>query len=163
MFVLYRIWGAGNEPPAVEFRITAAHRAHRSCLYTIEATRILYPMQYALRFFVNADGVRYWIHGHDLPGDLALHGCISLADEQMQWQYYHMRARPELAYAKRLYEWVMGACSPFQAAPPWRSSGPHPDAKPPRSLCLYVKLPCCAVMEDDSAGLLRRLTPDFHS
>lgn len=74
-------------------------------------------MQYALRFFVNADGVSYWIHGHDLPGDLASHGCIGLADEQIQLQYYHMRARPELADAKRFYEWVMGALLSFSSSP----------------------------------------------
>ena len=97
-----------NETPTGKFRITAAHRTHRSCLYTIEATTIPYPMQYALRFFVNADGVSYWIHGRDLPGYPASHGCIGLADEQMQLHYYGVPAQPELADAKKLYEWVLG-------------------------------------------------------
>lgn len=97
-----------NETPVGEYRITAAHRAHRSCLYTIEATNVPYPMRYALRFYVNAQGVSYWIHGRDLPGYPASHGCIGLADEQMQWQYYGVPAAPLLEDAKRLYEWVIG-------------------------------------------------------
>lgn len=97
-----------NETPVGDYRISAAHRTHRSCLYAIEATNIPYPMRYALRFYVNAQGVSYWIHGRDLPGYPASHGCIGLADEQMQRRYYGTPAEPVLDDAKRLYDWVMG-------------------------------------------------------
>ncbi|CAE6758263.1 MAG: L,D-transpeptidase [Nitrospira sp.] len=97
-----------NETPVGDYRITAAHRTHRSCLYAIEATNIPYPMQYALQFYVNAQGVSYWIHGRDLPGYPASHGCIGLADERMQRRYYGEPADPVLDDAKRLYDWVIG-------------------------------------------------------
>ena len=57
-----------NETPTGKFRLTAAHLQHQSDLYTIEGTDRLYPMNYALRFHVNREGVSYWIHGRDLPG-----------------------------------------------------------------------------------------------
>jgi len=98
----------GNETPLGEFRITAAHRAHRSCLYTIEKTDRPYPMNYALRFHVNRAGVSYWIHGRDLPGYPASHGCIGLYDETMQKEQYGIPKNPELSDAKRLFEWVLG-------------------------------------------------------
>ncbi len=97
-----------NDTPAGEFRITAAHRAHRSCLYTIEKTDVPYPMHYALRFHVNKEGVGYWIHGRDLPGFPASHGCVGLYDERMQSDYYGRPALPVLEDAKTLYEWVLG-------------------------------------------------------
>lgn len=97
-----------NPTPAGDFRITAAHRAHQSCLYTIEGTDVPYPMQYALRFYINPEGVSYWIHGRDLPGYPASHGCIGLSDEEMQVQYYGVPFQPRLNDAKRLYEWVVG-------------------------------------------------------
>lgn len=96
-----------NPTPEGDFHITAAHRAHQSCLYTIEGTDVPYPMQYALRFYINPEGVSYWIHGRDLPGYPASHGCIGLSDEQMQLQYYGLPFRPRLNDAKRLYEWVV--------------------------------------------------------
>lgn len=98
----------GNETPLGEFRITAAHRAHQSCLYTIEKTDRPYPMNYALRFYINRAGVSYWIHGRDLPGYPASHGCIGLYDEPMQKEQYGIPKEPELTDAKRLFEWVLG-------------------------------------------------------
>ena len=97
----------GNETPLGEFRITAAHRAHQSCLYTIEKTDRPYPMNYALRFHVNRAGVSYWIHGRDLPGYPASHGCVGLYDEAMQKEQYGIPKEPELSDAKRLFEWVL--------------------------------------------------------
>jgi hypothetical protein len=97
-----------NETPIGEFRLTAAHRAHRSCLYTVEKTSRPYPMNYALRFYVNREGVSYWIHGRDLPGYPASHGCIGLYDEPMQQEQYKQPKDPELTDAKRLFEWVLG-------------------------------------------------------
>jgi hypothetical protein len=100
--------GAHNPTPTGDFRITAAHRAHRSCLYTIEGTERPYPMNYALRFYVDRDGISYWIHGRDLPGYPTSHGCIGLYDEQMQKLQYGLPKDPELNDAKRLFEWVLG-------------------------------------------------------
>jgi hypothetical protein len=98
----------GNETPSGEFRITAAHRKHESCLYSVEGTDRPYPMNYALRFHVNREGTSYWIHGRDLPGYPASHGCIGLYDEPMQKEQYGVPKDPELTDAKRLYEWVLG-------------------------------------------------------
>ena len=33
---------------------------------------------------MNREGVSYWIHGRDMPGYPASHGCIGLYDESMQ-------------------------------------------------------------------------------
>ena len=65
-------------------------------------------MNYALRFYVNQAGVSYWIHGRDLPGYPASHGCIGLYDEPMQKEQYGVPKDPELNDAKRLFEWVLG-------------------------------------------------------
>jgi hypothetical protein len=97
-----------NETPTGEFRLTATHRQHQSCLYVIEGTNRPYPMNYALRFHVNREGVSYWIHGRDMPGYPASHGCIGLYDESMQKEQYGIPKEPELNDAKRLFEWVLG-------------------------------------------------------
>jgi hypothetical protein len=97
-----------NQTPAGEFRLTAAHRAHQSCLYRVEGTDRPYPMNYALRFYINRKGESYWIHGRDLPGYPASHGCIGLYDEPMQKEQYGIPKDPELNDAKRLFEWVLG-------------------------------------------------------
>lgn len=108
-FALPIVSGDGhNETPRGEFRLSAAHRSHESCLYTVEGTDRPYPMTYALRFHVNREGVSYWIHGRDLPGYAASHGCIGLYDEVMQKEQYGNPAYPELTDAKRLYFWVLG-------------------------------------------------------
>ena len=64
----------GAETRTGEFRLTAAHVLHESCLYMIEGTNRPYSMNYALRFHVDRAGISYWIHGRDLPGDPAFHG-----------------------------------------------------------------------------------------
>ncbi len=64
-------------------------------------------MPYALRFHVR-EGSAFWIHGRDLPGYPASHGCVGLADEAMQRKHYGYPARPVLDDARRLYEWVLG-------------------------------------------------------
>lgn len=97
----------GNETPDGEFRITAFDSRHTSSLYFIEKTKILYPMHYALRFYINKKGVSFWIHGRDLPGYPASHGCIGLYDEQMQKKYYGYPKHPVLEDAKILFEWVI--------------------------------------------------------
>ena len=101
--------GNGHDPtPTGAFRLSAAHRLHRSSLFTIEGTDRPYPMNYALRFHINREGVSYWMHGRDLPGYPASHGCIGLYDEPMQKEEYGLPKDPELNDAKRLFEWVLG-------------------------------------------------------
>lgn len=97
-----------NPTPAGEFRASAFNRNHRSSLYKIEKTEIPYPMHYAIRFFVNRREVAFWLHGRDLPGYPASHGCVGLYDEEMQRKYYKNPATPLLEDAKTLYEWVLG-------------------------------------------------------
>jgi hypothetical protein len=85
-----------------------------------------YPMHYGLRFWVDKskeDWPTYWIHGRDLPGHPASHGCIGLYDEEMQYDYYRSYdrkvnrdkyrplTRPFLEDAKTLYQWVVPPAS----------------------------------------------------
>jgi len=101
--------GNGHDPtPTGEFRLAAAHRHHQSSLFMVEGTDRPYPMNYALRFYINREGVSYWMHGRDLPGYPASHGCIGLYDESMQKEQYGIPKYPELNDAKRLFEWVLG-------------------------------------------------------
>ncbi|HTZ16804.1 MAG TPA: L,D-transpeptidase [Dissulfurispiraceae bacterium] len=96
-----------NETPTGEFRISAADSHHMSSLYFIEKTEKLYPMHYALRFHVDREGVAFWIHGRDVPGYPASHGCIGLYDEEMQKEYYGSPKKPLLEDAKALFDWVI--------------------------------------------------------
>ena len=113
----------GHRVPDGEFRIDAADRNHASNLYTVEEIGRPYPMHYALRFYTdkNAEGwPSYFIHGRDLPGYPASHGCIGLYDEEMQKDYYsahdrkvnkpyyHELTPPFLEAAKKLYLWATG-------------------------------------------------------
>lgn len=108
-FALPLASGSGQDAtPVGEFRVSAAHRHHRSSLFTIEGTDRPYPMNSALRFHIDREGVSYWIHGRDLPGYPASHGCIGLYDEPMQKEEYGIPKDPELNDAKRLFEWVLG-------------------------------------------------------
>lgn len=97
-----------TQTPVGEFRVSAAHRRHQSTLFTVEGTDHPYPMTYALRFHIDRDGVSYWIHGRDVPGYPASHGCIGLYDESMQHAQYGFPPYPELNDAKRLFKWVLG-------------------------------------------------------
>lgn len=98
-----------NETPRGEFKVTASHRYHKSSKYFIEKTETPYPMNHALRFYINREGVKYWIHGRDVPGYPASHGCIGLYDEPMQKKHYGFPKEPVLTDAKKLFEWVLGA------------------------------------------------------
>ena len=93
--------------PTGEFRVTAFSRNHVSSLYKIEKTRIPYPMHYALRFLISSKDVAFWIHGRDLPGYPASHGCVGLYDEEMQKKYYRNPEEPVLEAARILYEWTI--------------------------------------------------------
>jgi len=53
-------------------------------------------MTWALRFHIDRDGVNYWIHGRDMPGYPASHGCVGLYDEAMQKKYYKVPRTPEM-------------------------------------------------------------------
>jgi len=97
-----------NRTPSGDFRVDAFSQRHKSSLYKIEKTRIPYPMHYGLRFFVNRSDVAFWIHGRDLPGFPASHGCVGLFDEEMQQKYYRFSSHPELVDARTLYEWAIG-------------------------------------------------------
>lgn len=99
----------GNETPNGEFRITAFDSRHESSLYFVENTTKPYPMHYGLRFYISEKEVAYWIHGRDLPGYPASHGCIGLYDEQMQKKYYGYPKNPVLEDAKILFDWVISS------------------------------------------------------
>jgi lipoprotein-anchoring transpeptidase ErfK/SrfK len=99
---------AGHETPTGDFRIDAADAHHVSSKYTMEDTSIPYPMNWALRFHRSRDGVSFWIHGRDLPGVAASHGCVGLVDETMQRRYYGRPAVPQIEDARRLFEWAVG-------------------------------------------------------
>jgi hypothetical protein len=92
-----------DQTPTGDFRITAFSRRHESSLYKIEKTKIPYPMHYGLRFFINRRGVEFWLHGRDLPGFPASHGCVGLYDEEMQQKYYQFPQQPQLLDARTLY------------------------------------------------------------
>ena len=118
--------------PTSAFRITAFDRWHRSSLYQIENTQTPYPMHFALRFHIGKKRVSYWIHGRNLPGYPASHGCIGLYDEEMQERYYRTRRKPVLMDARRLYEWVIspladtGRLTGFKNGPGVRIIGEPP-------------------------------------
>jgi len=97
-----------NPTPTGEFQVTAFDRRHRSSLYNVEGTSRPYPMHYGLRFLTTRSGVTYWIHGRDMPGYPASHGCIGLYDEEMQREVYRSPKDPQLDDARRLYEWAIG-------------------------------------------------------
>jgi hypothetical protein len=112
----------GHRVPDGEFRVDAVDRRHTSNMYTMEEVGRLYPMHYGLRFFTDKSlptTPSYFIHGRDVPGYPASHGCIGLYDEEMQIEYYgdydrkvygkdyHELKRPLLMGAKRLYQWVV--------------------------------------------------------
>jgi hypothetical protein len=97
-----------HRTPTGDFRINGFSRRHQSSLYKIEKTDTFYPMHYALRFFSNDKGVDFWLHGRDLPGFPASHGCVGLSDEEMQRKYYHFSRPAQLQDSRLLYEWVVG-------------------------------------------------------
>ena len=97
-----------HRTPTGDFRINGFSRRHRSSLYKIEKSTTPYPMHYALHFFSNDHGIDFWLHGRDLPGFPASHGCVGLYDEEMQQKYYQFPRQLELQDARTLYEWVVG-------------------------------------------------------
>ncbi|MDR3579866.1 MAG: L,D-transpeptidase [Oryzomonas sp.] len=113
----------GHRVPNGEFRVDAVDRRHTSNMYRVEEIGRLYPMHYGLRFFRDKSlptTPSYYIHGRDVPGYPASHGCIGLYDEEMQIEYYrdydrkvygkdyHELKQPLLQGAQSLYQWVVG-------------------------------------------------------
>jgi hypothetical protein len=93
------------------YRVDAVDPRHESSLYLMEGTERPYPMHFALRFYTDkrVDGwTTYWLHGRDIPGYPASHGCIGLYDEEMQKEYYSEPDRPILTDARKLYIWALG-------------------------------------------------------
>ena len=101
----------GNRLQNGYYRVDAIDLKHESSLYPVEGTDRPYPMHFGLRIHIDKrlDGwTSYWIHGRDIPGYPASHGCIGLYDEEMQKEYYGEPAKPVLTDAKKLYRWVVG-------------------------------------------------------
>jgi hypothetical protein len=117
--------------PRGKFRITAFDRRHESTLYPLETSNRPYPMHYGLMFHQSKDGIRYWIHGRDMPGYPGSHGCIGLYDEEMEREYFGESERPVLRDAERLFKWVIegvqdkGRYQPLKNGPPVEIIG-HP-------------------------------------
>lgn len=137
----FPIASGDNAKPALRtpvglFKVTAYDRLHRSSVYDIAGTDKPYPMHYALRFFITPQGVADWIHGRDIPGYAASHGCIGLYDEQMQKQYYGYPRHPILEDARTLYEWAIaphpddGRFHEITDGPPVRIIGQAPNFPP---------------------------------
>ncbi len=97
---------SGYATPVGDFKVLARHRDHRSDRYTITGTDIPYPMTWAVKFYISKSGRGFWIHGRDLPGEPASHGCIGLYDEEMQKKYYGSPRNPVLLDAKKFYFWL---------------------------------------------------------
>lgn len=96
----------GHLTPTGIFKIDARHKTHTSSLYKTSKGDAQYPMDYAIRFHIDADHVSYWIHARDLPGRPASHGCIGVYDEEMQHRVYGVPAMPLLNDAAQLFHWV---------------------------------------------------------
>jgi len=96
----------GHLAPVGMFTVNARHKNHTSSLYKTQKGDAQYPMDYAIRFYVDPDNVAYWIHARDLPGRPASHGCIGVFDEFMQNRTYGWPEKPVLSDASKLYYWV---------------------------------------------------------
>jgi hypothetical protein len=69
-----------------------------------EEIPIPYPMHYGLRFYVDKSEENwpsFWLHGRDMPGYPASHGCIGLYDEEMQKKVYKDPKNVRLKDAKK--------------------------------------------------------------
>ncbi len=96
----------GHLAPVSMFKVDARHKHHTSSLYKTQKGDTQYPMDYAIRFYIDPQNVSYWIHARDLPGRPASHGCIGVSDEFMQKRTYGWPEKPVLNDASKLYYWV---------------------------------------------------------
>ncbi len=131
----------GTETPDGIFRIDARHRNHTSSLYKIAEEGDQYPMDNALRFFIDNKLIGYWIHARDLPGRPASHGCIGLFDEAMQKRIFETPADPVLLDSQKLYAWAVpdslygpddGSLQQLANGPVVEVRGALPQVLPPR-------------------------------
>jgi hypothetical protein len=132
---------AGNETPLGIFRIDARHLTHTSSLYKIAEEGDQYPMDNALRFYIDDKNVGYWIHARDLPGRPASHGCVGLFDEEMQLRVFAVPKKPALLDSQKLYAWVApdseygeddGSHQEIANGPPFEVRGALPRLLPPQ-------------------------------
>jgi hypothetical protein len=100
---------AGTETPTGIFRIDARHLVHTSSLYRTANDDEQYPMDNAMRFYIDKQNVSYWIHARDLPGRPASHGCIGLFDEEMQKHTFGFPPKPVLKDSQKVYAWAVGS------------------------------------------------------
>ncbi|GFE62605.1 L,D-transpeptidase [Geobacter sp. AOG2] len=98
----------GTETPTGQYRISARDRNHTSSLYKTQDDSEQYPMDNAMRFYIDEKSVGYWIHARDLPGRPASHGCIGLYDEAMQKRVFGVPDKPELLDSEKVYAWAVG-------------------------------------------------------
>lgn len=121
------------------FKVTAYDRLHSSSVYQLPNSSKPYPMHYGLRFLITSSHVAVWIHGRDVPGYAASHGCIGLYDEQMQKEDYGYPRQPILEDARKLYEWAIaphpddGHFHDVADGPTVQIIGQAPDFPPPPS------------------------------
>jgi hypothetical protein len=97
-----------TETPVGMFQVSTRHLTHTSSLYKTADDEEQYPMDNALRFYIDPDNVSYWLHARDLPGKPASHGCIGLYDEDMQKRVFNSPQEPVLRDSQLLYEWAAG-------------------------------------------------------
>lgn len=92
------------------YYIFRQNKNKRSSKYFIGNTRKPYPMTWSLQLSKSQkNDTSYFIHGRDLNGKPASHGCIGLYDEEMQKKYYGYPRNPTLLDAKKLYFWIMAS------------------------------------------------------
>ncbi len=140
---------AERRTPDGLFRVTAYDRLHSSSLYDLPRGDTPYPMHYGLRFLITRQWVAVWIHGRDVPGYAASHGCIGLYDEQMQKESYGYPRKPILEDARTLFEWAIaphvddGGFHEITDGPPVLIVGRAP-VFPPHPAKVEVKRACRA-------------------
>lgn len=131
----------GTETPVGIFRIDARHLTHTSSLYKVSEEGDQYPMDNALRFYIDDKLIGYWIHARDLPGRPASHGCIGLFDEEMQQRMFDTPAKPVLLDSQKLYAWAVpdstygdddGSLQVLDNGPVVQVRGELPQVLPPR-------------------------------
>lgn len=98
----------GTETPTGQFSISARDQNHTSSLYKTQNDEEQYPMDNAMRFYIDENSVAYWIHARDLPGRPASHGCIGLYDEAMQKRVFGFPDKPVLLDSEKVYDWAVG-------------------------------------------------------
>lgn len=98
-----------NTPPG-RYYIFRHNKDRYSSKYFISNTTQPYPMTWSLQLSKDKkNDTAYFIHGRDLDGKPASHGCIGLYDEEMQKKYYGYPQNPTLLDAQKLYLWIVAS------------------------------------------------------